>query len=366
MKKLPIDYLGAFGSTVGDLHFPKVKLLLPFDGTNGATSTSDSSNGNHTVSFNGGANISTAQSKFGGSSHYIGGGSSNWVNIAGSTDFDFGTGDFTIECWLYRNGTSYGFVFETRGGEDTTSTDGIGLYMGSGGNDEIGVAVNRSNVILINQDHQTNDQWQHFAVVREGSTMTLYIDGTARGTGSNSTDFNRSRPFRLGNFHGSSSGGYQFPGYIDDFRVTKGLARYTSNFTPTSAAHLTSAGDVNKQIVINSDADGVAIGTGGINQARVAKAWVNFNGTGTVAIRSSYNVSSITDNGTGDYDMNFSTAMADSNYCPVSGGPGQAGSHTTCMLITDYTTSNIRLITVQLSNNSVRDDTHVSATIFGN
>ena len=64
--------------------------------------------------------------------------------------------------------------------------------------------------------------------------------------------------------------------------------------------------------------------------------------------------------------MNFSTAMADSNYCPASGGPGQAGSHTTCMLITDYTTSNVRLITVQLSNDSVRDDTHVSATIFGN
>ena len=113
--------------------------------------------------------------------------------------------------------------------------------MGSGGNDEIGVAVNRSNVILINQDHQTNDQWQHFAVVREGSTMTLYIDGTARGTGSNSTDFNRSRPFRLGNIHNATAnGGYGFPGYIDDFRVTKGLARYTSNFTPPSAAHPTS------------------------------------------------------------------------------------------------------------------------------
>jgi len=49
-----------------------------------------------------------------------------------------------------------------------------------------------------------------------------------------------------------------------------------------------------------------------------AKAWVNFNGTGTVAIRTSYNVSSITDNGTGDYTVNFTTAMADANYCPVA------------------------------------------------
>jgi hypothetical protein len=47
----------------------------------------------------------------------------------------------------------------------------------------------------------------------------------------------------------------------------------------------------------------------------IAKAWVNFNGTGTVAIRSSFNVSSITDNGTGDYTVNFTTAMPNTNYC---------------------------------------------------
>lgn len=47
-----------------------------------------------------------------------------------------------------------------------------------------------------------------------------------------------------------------------------------------------------------------------------AKAWVNFNGTGTVAIRASFNVSSITDNGTGDYTVNFTNALADASYCP--------------------------------------------------
>ena len=53
-----------------------------------------------------------------------------------------------------------------------------------------------------------------------------------------------------------------------------------------------------------------------------ARAWVNFNGTGTVAIRGSANVSSITDNGTGNYTVNFTTAMADVNYCPVFGAEG--------------------------------------------
>ena len=52
------------------------------------------------------------------------------------------------------------------------------------------------------------------------------------------------------------------------------------------------------------------------------KAWVNFNGTGTVAIRASGNVSSITDNGTGDYTINFTTAMPDANYTPVSFSAG--------------------------------------------
>lgn len=54
----------------------------------------------------------------------------------------------------------------------------------------------------------------------------------------------------------------------------------------------------------------------------LCRAWVNFNGTGTVAIRASFNVSSITDNGTGDYTVNFTTALSDANYASVctSGG----------------------------------------------
>jgi hypothetical protein len=63
------------------------------------------------------------------------------------------------------------------------------------------------------------------------------------------------------------------------------------------------------------DSAGTTIGT-------FCRAWVNFNGTGTVAIRASFNVSSITDNGTGDYTLNFTTAMPDANYSVVASGRG--------------------------------------------
>ena len=72
MKEFKLDKIKATGTTVGELNFHKVKLLLPLNGSNSATSASDLSNDNRTITFSGSnANISTAQSKFGGSSLYL-------------------------------------------------------------------------------------------------------------------------------------------------------------------------------------------------------------------------------------------------------------------------------------------------------
>lgn len=97
-----------------------------------------------------------------------------------------------------------------------------------------------------------------------------------------------------------------------------------------------------------------------------ALAWVNFNGTGTVAIRSSYNVSSITDNGTGDYTINFATALSDANYCAVALGNTASG-----YLIRgadDFaarTTSAFRVTTYTLAGAS-QDSSIVNVAILGN
>lgn len=78
----------------------------------------------------------------------------------------------------------------------------------------------------------------------------------------------------------------------------------------------------------------------GINYS--CRAWVNFNGTGTVAIRASGNVSSITDNGTGDYTVNFTTAMTDANYAYEFSGGGAVSSGTMVYQGSTQTTSSLR------------------------
>lgn len=88
------------------------------------------------------------------------------------------------------------------------------------------------------------------------------------------------------------------------------------------------------------DGNGTQIGT-------LCRAWVNFNGTGTVAIRASFNVSSITDNGTGDYTINFTTALPDTNYA-LSGSSGDATNANQMLILganLNYSTGSCRIRT---------------------
>jgi hypothetical protein len=101
-----------------------------------------------------------------------------------------------------------------------------------------------------------------------------------------------------------------------------------------------------------------------------ALAWVNFNGTGTVAIRSSYNVSSITDNGTGDYTVNFATALSDANYSVV----GQAHSPSSSYYVfsapiissANQTTTSVRVGSTVPNTGASGDPVFVQLSIFGN
>lgn len=308
------------GSTVGDVHFPKVKLLLPFDGSNGATSTTDSSNANNSVTFVGTAQLSTAQSKFGGSSLLLDG-DSDYVYVA-NDDLDLGGVSFTMEFWVYLLGGVGSLI--------TFYSD----YAGSSS----GMAIEKlaDNTLKVNMTGDGADisgtttlstgQWYHIALSGDDGSYKLFLNGTQEGSTFTGSSTNGTTNKYIGTFYWSGLGGAVrlWNGYIEDFRITKGLARYTSNFTPPTSAHLTSAGDANKQIIVNSSADGVDVGTGGINQARIAKAWVNFTQTST-AVKGSYNVSSVTDQGTGRCRINFSTAMSDTNYACLASSHVSSG-----------------------------------------
>ena len=95
-----------------------------------------------------------------------------------------------------------------------------------------------------------------------------------------------------------------------------------------------------------------------------AKAWVNFNGTGTVAIRRAFNVSSITDNGTCDYTVNFTTAMSDTNYAAVGITGSTAGGAAKMLVPGGAQTASACRVTGFVYNASKTDSDYVSVTIF--
>ena len=104
---------------------------------------------------------------------------------------------------------------------------------------------------------------------------------------------------------------------------------------------------------------------GSDEQKGLAKAWIQFNGTGTVAIRTSYNVASLTDNGTGDYTITFTTAMADANYAVV-GMTSESGNPNRMMAQREDSTivnTSVRVGTFT-TGGSVSDELHNSVVVF--
>lgn len=96
-----------------------------------------------------------------------------------------------------------------------------------------------------------------------------------------------------------------------------------------------------------------------------AKAWVNFNGTGTVAIRAGYNVSSITDNGTGNYTVNFTTALADANYAGTMGFSNQSStSQVQAQFNGTQSTTSIGVIGTNSASTAFVDLPEIGVSIF--
>jgi hypothetical protein len=146
-------------------------------------------------------------------------------------NFAFGTGDFTIEFWLYLNTTSgTPIIYDSR----PPSTNGAQptIYMNGA---VITYFANNAN--RITGATLTTSTWYHIALTRSGTDTKLFVDGTQAGsTYTDSTTYTNATNRPLIGVDSASGNTNYFNGFIDDLRITKGVARYTSAFTPPTAA----------------------------------------------------------------------------------------------------------------------------------
>jgi len=214
-----------------DPYRSQVSLLLHGDGTNGSTTIVDSSPSPKAVTAVGNAQISTAQSKFGGASIAFDG-SGDYLSATPNACYAFGTGDFTVETWVYPTSfpSAYRTIAATRGPAGvvtgwswSVASNGTFAFYTNG----FAYSGTATGAVPLNA-------WTHVAMVRSNGSFQVYAGGVSNrpaGSVSITNDFTN-QTLWIGAIGGTQD---PFTGYIDDLRITKGVARYTSNFTPPTA-----------------------------------------------------------------------------------------------------------------------------------
>jgi hypothetical protein len=205
------------------------KFLLNF--TNAGIPDSAMMNDLETV---GSAQVSTSVVKYGtGSLAFDGTGDWLVTNVATNDLYAFGAGNFTIEMWLYVNSVStFGHIYDSR----PTSTDGSYPCLRINGSNELEYVVGGS--VQITSTTISTSTWYHVAIARSATSTKLFVNGTQSGsTYTDSTNYiNATQRPLIGGWGYNTGGGYSLDGYIDDLRITKGVARYTTTFTAPTAA----------------------------------------------------------------------------------------------------------------------------------
>lgn len=221
-----------FGAAViTDPYFANVSLLMHFDGTNGSTTFTDNSSNAHTLTANGNAQISTAQNKFGGASGLFDG-NGDYVQTPSHASFGFGSGDFTVEGWFRAtSANSNGFL------ADFTVSAGNSFFIWcsqSSHSAELGYSDEVGGGFVSSTTGFNTNTWVHWAITRASGTIRGFMDGVQKFTTTDSRTFASPQGVRIGSSSTANQGAI---GNIDDVRVTKGVARYTSGFTPPTAPY---------------------------------------------------------------------------------------------------------------------------------
>jgi hypothetical protein len=205
---------------------PDPSLLLHMDGTNGSTNFIDSSLNNFTITPYGAAQISTSQYKFGGASGYFDAGASSYIQTSLS-EYNWNQ-DFTAEMWLYYTGGAGAVYTFLAVGDIQSARAGIHLYINPGSNTIVfndAITPSIESTISI----QTS-VWTHIAITRKNGINYLFIDGSLNGT-STQTFQAENAIIQIG---AAPNYSFYYGGYIDELRIIKGYAAYTSNFTPST------------------------------------------------------------------------------------------------------------------------------------
>jgi YD repeat-containing protein len=229
-----------------DPDIQSVSVLLHGDGANNSTVMADSAPAAKTVTAVGGAKISTAQSKFGGSMDFDGADDYLSVPANPGINFDFGTGDLTIESWFYLSSAGSGtrnLVVILWG------STYMSLRFADGGfGTRLQFASDASSIASIYSSEHTQASlagaWHHVAFTRSGGLSRAFLDGnllTLRNnifSGAPVTSWaDTSNISSVAQAYVSFGGGaVSWLGYLDDLRITKGVARYTASFTPPAMA----------------------------------------------------------------------------------------------------------------------------------
>jgi len=212
-------------------------LLVESNTTDASTTFTDTSNGGstHTLTANGDVQHDTAQKKFGATSMLFDG-TGDYLSASSSADWQFGTGDFTIDAWIRADSVSNGRRVGALGDVESVNGTwcfGFGTQWGGGTKinfaDRISGSINDhlSSAVTIN-----TGTWYHIAIVRDSGTLRFFLDGVSKGTASCSHDLNASDTLYTG-ARDSPGGMIEFlSGHLDGLRISKGIARWTSGFTP--------------------------------------------------------------------------------------------------------------------------------------
>lgn len=219
----------------GDQFYQDVSLLLHLDGPDGSTTFTDSSPRPKTVTRAGSARISTAQSQFGGASALFSS-AGDYLTSASNADFDFGSGDFTIEFFMRPSSVTSGAtaVLIDRGDFSNFTPWAITQFNSSL---RLVTSVTGSAwmVDIFSSGVLTANTLSHVAASRAGNVFRLFHNGNQIGTQTASGTLRTiTMPIGIGRGLGTNSS--QYSGYMDEVRVTKGVARYTSNFTVPAEA----------------------------------------------------------------------------------------------------------------------------------